>query len=131
MSFCTSIFRPVSSIKFDSLAEATLVWILTLTAEELYHTFVTDRVASGEKFNGKMVAISGILNHVEATDSMTIGVFVFDHGMFGDEGIRCIMLEKYKEDQKKFQAGNNITIKGFCSGYNNTDVILEYCSIYK
>jgi hypothetical protein len=56
-------------------------------------------------------------------------VFVFEQGDFGDEGIRCTMLPKYNFEAGKLQPDVEIKVKGYCTGYNETDVILEKCSI--
>ena len=49
--------------------------------------------------------------------------------MFGDEGIRCIMLPNQNELMKKYGTSTLITIKGYCTGYNDTDVIIEKASV--
>jgi hypothetical protein len=56
-------------------------------------------------------------------------VFVFDEGMFGAEGVRATFLPKYNEKVKNLILGASVTIKGYCTGYNETDVILEKASI--
>ena len=62
-------------------------------------------------------------------DSLVIAVFVFNQGMFGDEGVRCTMLHGQTKLAANISKGNTVKIKGFCSGYNDTDVILEKCSL--
>jgi hypothetical protein len=51
--------------------------------------------------------------------------------MFGDEGIRCIMLQNQNKKLQGFASQDIITIKGYCTGYNDTDVIIEKASIIK
>jgi hypothetical protein len=103
----------------------------TISASELYNSFKANTTASGTKYNGKVLSVTGKLTKVETTDSLVIGVFVFYCGMFGDEGIRCTMLPKFNEEAKKLQPGNVYNIKGYCTGFNDPDVILEQCSIIK
>jgi hypothetical protein len=58
-----------------------------------------------------------------------VGVFIFDEGMFGEEGVRCTMLDSQNEKMDKDHAGTEVRVKGYVTGYNDTDVILEKCSI--
>jgi uncharacterized protein (DUF1330 family) len=100
-------------------------------AEVLYKEYVSDKTAADLKYNGKVVEISGKLSTVESADTLVIATFVFKQGDFGDEGIRCTMLSKYKEEVKSIPSGSEVKIKGFCSGYNNVDVIMDKCSLNK
>ncbi len=79
--------------------------------------------------SGKVVEIHGIPTGIEHSDSLVTVVFAFQKGMFGDEGIRCTLLPKYNEQAGRLSLHDTLKIKGFCSGYNGTDVILEECSI--
>jgi hypothetical protein len=103
----------------------------TLSASELYNSCIANTTGSETKYNGKVIEVTGTLTKVESTDSLVIAVFVFNQGMFGDEGIRCTMLPKFNEEAKKLQPGNQCNIKGYCTGFNDPDVILEQCSIIK
>jgi hypothetical protein len=103
----------------------------TLNASDLYQAFITDKIQSGKKYNGKVIEVAGKLSKVETADSLTTCVFVFAQGMFGDEGVRCAMLPKFKDEALGLSPGLNVRLKGFCTGYNDTDVILDKCSILK
>lgn len=101
----------------------------SLKASDLFNEFKANKAAAEPKYNGKVVEIVGTLAKVEEADSLMIAVFVFDQGMFGDEGIRCTMLPNHVQGLKNTQAGGEIKLKGYLTGYNDTDVILEKCSI--
>jgi len=103
----------------------------TLSGTELFEAFKADPVAAGEKYNGKVLALQGILNSVERTDSLTIAVFAIEEGMFGDEGIRFAFIPKYADEILSTPPQTQVTIKGFCTGFNDTDVIMEHCSLVK
>ncbi len=103
----------------------------TLAAADLYNAFTLNKTVSGNTYNGKVIALTGKLSKVEATDSIMVCVFVFNKGMFGDEGVRCTMLPKYREQARKLQPGSDVKLKGYCTGFNDTDLILEKCSIIK
>ncbi len=102
-----------------------------MKAEVIYNEYVKDKKASDSIYNGKVVEISGNVAKIESVDTLVVVTFVFKQGDFGDEGIRCTMLPKYNEETKKIATGTEVKIKGFCSGYNDTDVILEKGSLVK
>ena len=100
----------------------------SLKASDLFQKYRSDKENAQKTFNGKVIEISGILSNIESAEDLTIGVFAMEEGMFGDEGIRCTMLENHANNLSGF-VNKNITIKGFCTGYNDTDIIFEKCSI--
>lgn len=101
-----------------------------LTIYELFSEYRNDRQDSEQKYNGKVIVIAGKLDKVESLENMTIAVFVLEEGMFGDEGIRCTMLPNHVDNIASL-IGENIKLKGYCTGYNDTDVIIEKCSLIK
>jgi hypothetical protein len=101
----------------------------SLNAGAFYNEFKTTKDNASKLYNGKVIEVTGKLSRVENADTLTIAVFVFNQGIFGDEGIRCVMLKKYSEDAKKLKPDGIIRIKGYCTGFNETDVIMEHCSL--
>lgn len=102
----------------------------SLSADECYQHFAAG--SDGDNgYTGKVLEISGSPSLVESNDSMVVLAFVFSEGMFGDEGIRCTMLPTYSDQTLALSMDKNVTVKGFCAGYNGTDVVLEQCSIVK
>jgi hypothetical protein len=101
----------------------------TTAAADLYKSFTLNKTEAGSKYNGKVVAVTGRITKVEAKDSLTTCVFVFENGMFGDQGVRCTMLSKYGLEARKIQPGSDVRLKGYCTGFNDTDVILDKCSM--
>jgi hypothetical protein len=76
-----------------------------------------------------VIQIDGTPNSIESTDSTVIVVFSYNSGLFGDEGIRCSMLPKYFEQARNLSTDKKVVLKGYCEGYNSTDVIMDFCSI--
>lgn len=101
----------------------------SIEARQLYNEFVENADASASKYNGKMIELSGDVSSIETSDSLLIAVYVFNEGMFGDEGLRCTFLKESAGNIKDVADLKNKKIKGFCSGFNDTDVILEKCSL--
>ncbi|MDP1621621.1 MAG: hypothetical protein Q8M08_04690 [Bacteroidales bacterium] len=102
---------------------------ISLTTTELYQAFKSNKDDASARYNGQVIALTGNLSKIEAVDSLVIAVFVFEQGIFGDEGIRCTMLQKFNDVAGKLQPDGEVKVKGYCAGYNDTDVILEKCSI--
>ncbi len=103
----------------------------TISAENLYKAFIYDHVAAEKEYNARVIQITGILNDLEFTDDRVFAIFAFGDGMFGPEGIRCTLLDNHNSALSDGDIGKDVTIKGFCSGFTGTDVILEHCSVLK
>lgn len=101
-----------------------------LTSNEIFDAYRNTKGMADASYTGKVIQISGSLSKVETPDSLTVAVFVLDEGLFGEEGIRCTMLENHANEIRQMP-GKKITLKGYCTGFNDTDVILEYCSVVK
>jgi len=99
-----------------------------VTAGECYQKYSGGTDVECE-YTGKVLEISGIPSSIENQDSLVIVVFAFNSGDFGDEGIRCTMLPNHHNAALALTSSKEIKIKGKCQGYNDTDVILEHCSI--
>ena len=98
-------------------------------ASDLFERYRYDRSNSENRFNGKVIQLNGTFDYIEQNDSLLVGVFVFDEGIFGDEGVRCTMLASQNGKIGKNLEGKEVRVKGFVTGYNETDVILEKCSL--
>lgn len=99
-----------------------------LSAEDFFNECKNDQEASKLKYNDKVVQVSGILTKIEDADTLVTMVYVFEEGMFGDAGVRCEMLEKYNEKARNIRIGEEVSIKGFYTGFIE-DANLKYCSI--
>jgi|LGVF01.1.fsa_nt_gb hypothetical protein len=99
----------------------------SISAKMLYNDFSND--IEGEKYLGKIIKINGVISDIEKSDSTLVIIFNFEEGMFGDQGVRCSMILPSLDSSLKL--GSEIDLKGLCTGYNDTDVLLEYCTIIK
>ena len=100
----------------------------TMSAMVLYSSFRGDEVAANNTYAGKVIAIDGQVGNVEQVDGLVIVSFIFEEGFFGGEGVRCTILEGYHERALELSTGENVVIKGLCTGFTGSDVILEHCS---
>lgn len=102
---------------------------VTLPASSLFAQYVSDKHNADSLYTGKVILIEGNLSRMETLDTLKVAVFVFDKGIFGDKGIRCTFLRQSSSATAGIRPGDQVRIKGFCTGYNETDIILEHCSI--
>ena len=102
---------------------------VVISAKTLFDSYKNDKLKSQKEYNGKVIQIKGNLKKVEDKKTFVVAVFAFTEGDFGDEGIRCTMLPKYSDQLKTLQEKDFVTIKGFCTGYNDTDIIFDKCSL--
>lgn len=104
--------------------------VAEMTAEACYSAFASsDTIA--QQWLGQVIQLNGTVSAMDQVDSTWIYIIVINkEGMFGPEGIRCSM----KHDDQNWSQQNlpaELTIKGYCTGFNDTDVILEQCIIIK
>jgi hypothetical protein len=94
-----------------------------LSANELFEAFRNSE--NSEQYLGAFIMITDSPDFIESVDSLTVAVYAIEEGMFGDEGIRCTLHPELSGEE----AATGISaVKGYCTGYNDTDVILEKCS---
>ena len=101
----------------------------SLSAGDLYQQFSADEKKAGQMYNGKVIEINGVFKAIEKNDSLAVIVFSFKEGVFGDEGIRCTFLSKFTGKVNQLTKNSDIKIKGYCSSFNDIDVILDKCSL--
>lgn len=101
----------------------------SISADDIFAEYTNHRHEAENKYNGKVLQVSGMVSSIDITDSQIIIAFVLSDGLFGDEGIRFSMLPKYNDKASALDPGTMVSIKGYCTGYNDTDIILEKCSI--
>jgi len=102
---------------------------LKVRAKRLYTDFSMNPDIASERFAGKILEIEGQITRIEETDGLTIVVYTYKTGEFGDEGIRITMLPEFSQQAKSINPFKPVTIKGLCTGYNGTDVIVEKGSL--
>jgi 23S rRNA maturation-related 3'-5' exoribonuclease YhaM len=94
---------------------------LTATASELYAAFSTDEAAANAKYLGKTIEISGKVS-ATSTEEGTTTITLFADSETG--GVTCKLDPLSKHERTSFQEGEQITVKGICTGYL-MDVVVE------
>lgn len=94
-----------------------------LTANELFNAFDTDEQSAMDKYANQLIEVTGTIREVVAgTETNTMLVLESEHPIFG---IKCMFQEPIKNE---LNSGQQITVKGFCSGING-DVEMTRCAI--
>jgi hypothetical protein len=87
------------------------------TATELFRHYEADEAAANEMYLDKVVAVSGVIDHVTTNQSGNM-IIVLTTGN-PPFGVSCTM----ERNELKVRSGMEATIKGICRGYLS-DVIL-------
>lgn len=102
---------------------------IVVTATKLFNDFAKNETAAQTKYvpqklGEKKVQVSGQINEIgKNADGEIFYTLKTGDQMFG---VKCI-LDK-KEEITNAKVGDNITVRGFCDGYN-MDVIVNRCKI--
>jgi len=104
----------------------------SMTAEEIWKQYNINTATADSTYNGKVIELSGTLNRSDKSDSLVYVVFVMEaDSLFGDKSVRCEMLHKYNDEAMAIAANAPVKIKGFCTGFDQTDIKFNKCSILK
>lgn len=100
--------------------------VATLSASELFKAYSEDEAAANQKYAGKVVEINGLIYSLDEGSQGDLNIlFMDDDEMFG---VACTIDQE--EDIDELTEGQEITIKGECSGMLS-DVVLIRCVIVK
>jgi len=104
----------------------------SLTAREIWKQYTSGYRTADSLYTGKVIELSGTLNRTDKSDSIVYVVFVMEvDSIFGDKSVRCEMLHKFNNEILTFASGTPVKIKGFCTGFDETDIKFNKCSIVK
>jgi hypothetical protein len=93
---------------------------LEIDAATLFAEFEQNEQSANDKYNDKTIAVKGIVQGITTEGEKT--TIMLKGGDMG--GVSCEMQDKTGVD--KFNKGDAVTVKGFCTGYL-TDVVLVRC----
>lgn len=103
---------------------------LTITAPELLAQYTTDEAKANEQYLNKVIEVKGSIAEAPKADEKGIISIMLQ----GDDtgGVNCELSETAsKAPINTYQVGQEITIKGKCSGSNGIDVVLSQCAVVK
>lgn len=103
---------------------------LTITAPELLAQYTADEAKANEQYLNKVIEVKGSIAEAPKADEKGIISIMLQ----GDDtgGVNCELSETAsKAPINTYQVGQEITIKGKCSGSNGIDVVLSQCAVVK
>ena len=115
----TEYFRPakdISATKAD----------VTIAADQLFAAFEKNEKEANEKYLNKIIAVKGPIGEISTDQSnQKVVVLRTPEMMFG---IACSMMPTETAKVGTLKDGQNITVKGLCTGYT-MDVVLTEATI--
>ena len=104
----------------------------SMATEEIWKQYNADLKNADSLYTGKVIELTGKLNRTDKSDTLVYAVFVMEaDSMFGDKSVRCEMLQKYNNEASSLPKDSPVKIKGFCTGFDQTDIKFNKCSIVK
>ena len=106
----------------------------TITSEDLITAFNADEKAANTKYLDKIISISGKIKSIDKDET---GIYTIALGMLNTmSSVRCSLDSIHNQVASSAKIGENISIKGTCTGYNadellGSDVILNRCAVIK
>ncbi len=99
---------------------------MRVTAAEIYSAYIKDEAYASKQFTDKFINIEGIIDTVEFVHKQRVVVMFVDEGKFGFEGIRA---ELDDTETETLEVGDNIILKGFCTGFKKNNVLIKHSLI--
>lgn len=106
--------------KVESLEKAEADY--SLTADELFDAFEENEQAALEKYEGRILEISGEVVDIQQSEQLMNVTLKAENALLG--GVSC----SFRQLENEIQAGDEIIIKGKCHGFL-MNVILSNCVI--
>ncbi len=99
-----------------------------LSAKELYLAFDQNEEAAMAKYQEKAISVHGVIDSILTNESGGLIIMLSTEGEMGS--IQCELDSSSKPVSENLKKGDEITIKGICSG-KLIDVVLNRCVVIK
>lgn len=102
---------------------------ITIDASSLINAFEKDSLAASKKYIDKLIAVAGNVKSIDA-DGNPVVIALGQTGQMSS--VQCSMDSVYANEYKSVKEGDQLIIKGMCTGGRSddlfgTDVILNRC----
>lgn len=105
---------------------------VSLKAKRLYTDFSKNAELANQKYTGKIVQLDGAITRIEPQgDSLLVVVYDYSQSGTDGEGIRVTMLPGQNDKAKGLSKRYPVLIKGLCTGFESSNVIIEKGSLSK
>jgi hypothetical protein len=110
------------NLKHTDMAKAKPDFVLS--ASLLQKAFEDDETAASTKYIDKILEVTGTISSVKPADNDIISIFL----LTGSDLASVICTFPAIDDPSKFRTGDEITLRGKCSGFL-MDVLLNNCAV--
>jgi hypothetical protein len=112
--------RPVSSV-------AGVKAEFSFPSTSLFQQFEENEEAANSKYLGKVIEVTGVVTGIDTGDDGLVNVTLNGNDMFG---VSCKSGDGQAKSIKKLHTGDQVKVKGVCSG-KLMDVVLVNCTFEK
>ncbi len=111
------------------IGSETKIEYIEVSANDIFSSFEENEVAAEEKFEGKLVKITGIVSEINSKSALTSAnvLLKVDGTVFG-----CVQCNFNSENSKalaNIEKGQTITIIGTCGGLSLYNVMINACEL--
>lgn len=99
---------------------------IEISASQLYADYEANGVAADEKYKGKVLLVTGVVNNIDKDILDAIYVTLKADEYFGD--VQCYFADSHTKTAAQLSKGQKITVKGKCDG-KLMNVALKGCTI--
>lgn len=117
-----------SGIENDIENESEIKYI-EISANDIYSAFQENEIAADEKFNGKLVKITGIISSINSSGILTSANILLsvDGSFFGC--VQCNFNSTNSKALANIEKGQSVTIIGTCGGLASFNVMINACEL--
>jgi hypothetical protein len=105
----------------DIVAESASV---SISAVDLFDAYRTDEAEANKKYLDRVIAVSGVVSEISVEGESKMVVLQSDDDFFGVNAYFVL-----GQDISIIEEGDEIRVKGYCSGGDDMGVILTDCTI--
>ena len=103
-----------------------------LHAKELVDSFAVNQQQANGRYLDKVLAVNGPVRKIEKDEQGNYTVILAEQGSMS--AVRCSFDSTHLQEAGGLKAGDNVTVKGVCTGYNQddllgSDVIMNRCAV--
>ena len=102
---------------------------VTIEADSLYTQYAGNEKTSDAKYLGKVLEVSGRLGEIQRNGPSEVWILATKAGSGG--GINCQLFTGEKIPEPHPKSGDQVTIKGRCTGWLVMDVTMSDCVVEK
>lgn len=108
----------IFSEKFSDITEVKVDY--TVNALDLIHEFEKNNNLATKKYAEKIVVVNGMVSEVEGADT-TVNIKMAD--TTSGSYVIFAFQQQHREEAKKIKQGDNVSIRGSCSGGNYSKIL--------